>query len=92
MIFWGLWLIPLAMLIWKSRYLPRFLAIWLIINGIAYVAQSLTGLLLPQYEDTVGNFIFPALFGEVAFLLWILVMGAKAPSAPAIAPPQPARI
>jgi uncharacterized protein DUF4386 len=54
-IFWGLWLFPLAILVYRSRFLPRFLGVWLIINGFAYVAISLTGLLLPQYEDKVSR-------------------------------------
>jgi hypothetical protein len=77
MVFWGLWLFPLSVLIWKSRYLPRFLAVWLVINGVAYLAQSLTGLLVPQFDDLVANIAFPAQFGEVAFMLWILTMGSK---------------
>ena len=28
-ILWGVWLIPLAMLVYRSRFLPRFLGIWL---------------------------------------------------------------
>ena len=76
-IFWGLWLFPLALLVYRSRFLPRFLGVWLIINGFAYLAISFTGLLLPRYEDVVSNIAFPALFGELAFLLWILIMGAK---------------
>ena len=76
-IFWGLWLFPLAILVYRSRFLPRFLGVWLIINGFAYLAHSFTGLLLPHYEDAVGNISFPALFGEVAFVLWLLIMGAK---------------
>ena len=76
-IFWGLWLIPLAILVYRSRFLPRFLGVWLIVNGFAYLANSFTGLLLPYYQKAVGNFTFPILTGEVAFLLWLLVMGAK---------------
>jgi hypothetical protein len=76
-IFWGLWLFPLAILVYRSRFLPRFLGVWLIINGLAYLVISLTGLLLPHYEDAVVNITFPALTGEVAFLLWLLIMGAK---------------
>jgi hypothetical protein len=76
-ILWGLWLFPLAILVYRSRFLPRFLGVWLIINGFAYLAMSFTGLLLPQYEDTVSNIAFPAQLGEVAFMLWLLVMGAK---------------
>lgn len=76
-IFWGLWLFPLAALVYRSRLLPRFLGIWLAINGLAYLALSITGLLLPRYENMVSMYIFPAQLGEVAFMLWLLVMGAK---------------
>jgi hypothetical protein len=63
-ILWGLWLFPLAILVCRSRFLPRFLGVWLIINGFAYLTISFTGLLLPQYEDMVSNVAFPALLGE----------------------------
>jgi hypothetical protein len=76
-ILWGLWLFPLAMLVYRSRFLPRFLGIWLIINGFAYLAMSLTGLLLSQYEDMVSNIAFPALMGEMAIMLWLLIKGAR---------------
>ena len=78
---WGLWLFPLALLVWKSRSLPKFLSVWLTINGLAYVAGSLTGWLLPQYEQRVFNYSMPALLGEVAIMLWLVIKGAK--------PPQP---
>ena len=76
-IFWGLWLFPLAILVYRSRFLPRFLGVWLIINGLAYLALSFTGILTPQYEDMVSNIAFPAQLGEVAFMLWLLIKGAK---------------
>ncbi len=76
-IFWGLWLLPLAFLVIRSGFLPRFLGVWLIINGFAYVITSFTGLLLPQYESMVSNITFPALLGELAFMLWLLIRGAK---------------
>ena len=76
-IFWGLWLFPLAILVYRSRFLPRFLGVWLILNGFGYLAISLTGLLLPHYGKAVGNIAFPALTGEVAFVLWLLIKGAK---------------
>jgi hypothetical protein len=77
MIFWGLWLVPLGILVYKSHFLPRFLGVWLIINGLGYLSVSLTGLLLPQYKDVVGNITLPVLTGEVVFMLWLLIMGAK---------------
>jgi uncharacterized protein DUF4386 len=77
-ILWGLWLLPLAILVIRSRFLPRFLGFWLVLNGFAYLIVSLTGLLLPQYEGTVSNIAFPALLGELAFMLWLLIGGARA--------------
>jgi hypothetical protein len=76
-IFWGLWLFPFGVLVFRSRFLPRFLGVWLIINGFAYLALSFTGVLFPQYEDLVSNIAFPAQLGEVAIMLWLLIKGAK---------------
>ncbi len=76
-IFWGLWLFPLAILVYRSRFLPRFLGLWLIINGFALLVLSFISLLLPQYKDMVFKIAFPAMLGEVAFMLWLLIMGAK---------------
>ncbi len=77
--FWGLWLFPLAILVYRSRFLPRFLGVWLMITGFFYLVLSLTGLMLPQYKDMVLHSVFalPAEVGEVAFMLWILIVGAK---------------
>src|SRR5438445_6029397 len=59
-ILWGLWLLPLALLVYRSRFLPRFLGVWLIINGFAYVILSFTGILLPQYQNKVFIISQPA--------------------------------
>jgi hypothetical protein len=84
-ILWGLWLFPLAILVYRSRFLPRFLGVWLVINGFAYVTMSFTGLLLPQYHNKVFVFSQPALFGELALMLWLVIKGAvpKPAAAPA---------
>ncbi len=74
-IFWGLWLLPLAILIYRSRFIPRFVAVWLTINGFAYVAMSLVSLLMPQYGRSVSNILFPALTGELVLMLWLLIGG-----------------
>jgi hypothetical protein len=79
-ILWGLWLLPLAVLVYRSRFLPRFLGVWLTINGFAYVILSFTGILFPQYENRVFLISQPALFGELAFMLWLVIKGAKLPA------------
>ena len=79
-IFFGLWLLPLALLVYRSRFLPRFLGVWLAIDGFAWVILSLTGVLLPQYYDKVFTYCQPASFGEVALMLWLVIRGAKPPA------------
>jgi len=76
-IFWGLWLFPFGLLVFRSGFLPRILGVWLIINGFAYLAISFTGLLLPEYESMVFNSALPATLGEIAIMLWLLIKGAK---------------
>ena len=83
-IFWGLWLFPFGLLVYRSRFLPRILGVWLIINCFAYLAVSFTGLLWPQYEEMLFNRAFPAMLGELAIMLWLVIMGAK--EQPAAAP------
>jgi hypothetical protein len=75
--FWGLWLFPLALLIYKSRFLPQFLGVWLALAGLAWVILSLTSTLLPEYQDTVNSYLQPAIVGEIVFMLWLLIKGAK---------------
>ncbi|NYF88229.1 DUF4386 domain-containing protein [Tunturiibacter empetritectus] len=79
-IFFGLWLLPLALLVYESRLLPRLLGVWLAIDGLAWIILSLTGILLPRYYDNVFRWAQPAFFGEVAFMLWLVIKGARSPA------------
>lgn len=84
-ILWGIWLLPLAVLVYRSRFLPRFLAVWLALGGFAYLALSLSGMLWPQYQDKVFSISQPAFFGEIALMLWLVVKGARPQAACSIA-------
>jgi hypothetical protein len=89
-ILWGVWLLPLAVLVYRSRFLPRFLGVWLALGGVAYIILSLTGELVPQYQQKVFAYAQPALFGEVAITLWLVIMGARPPALDARSPSFPA--
>jgi hypothetical protein len=82
-IFWGLWLLPFGLLVYRSRFLPRILGVWLILNCFAYLAVSVTGILWPRYEAIVSNWVFPIMVGELAIMLWLIIMGAKEQAAAA---------
>jgi hypothetical protein len=68
------------MLVYRSRFLPRFLGVWVAIGGIAYLALSLTAVLWPQYQDKVFSYSQPAFFGEIALTLWLVIKGARPPA------------
>jgi len=76
-IFWGLWLLPLGLLVFRSGFLPRLLGAWLILACFGWIVVCLTGLLAPEYYDRVYKFTEPIRLGEVALLLWLIVMGAR---------------
>lgn len=76
-LFWGLWLFPLALLVYRSRFLPRFLGVWLALAGVAWVVLSLASIVLPQYQRAVYAASQPAILGEVVFMLWLVIRGAK---------------
>jgi hypothetical protein len=78
-IFWGLWLFPFGLLVFRSGFLPRFIGVWLMINCFGWLALSTTALFFPTYYGTAFQWSQPVLFGELAIMLWLLIKGAKVP-------------
>ena len=76
-IFWGLWLFPLGLLVYRSGFFPRILGVLLMLRCFAYVVESFIYFLLPQYGDMVHRWMRPLRFGELLFMFWLLIVGAK---------------
>ena len=77
-LFWGLWLLPLGFLVYRSRFIPRIFGVLLILNGLAYMLSSVTYFAAPQYVDLVSRItIGPKFAGELPFLLWLLIKGVR---------------
>jgi hypothetical protein len=81
-IFWGLWLFPFGLLVFRSGFLPRFLGVWLMINCFGYLALSVIALFFQPYYNGAFKMLQPVLFGELAIMLWLLIKGAKVQSPP----------
>ena len=79
-IFWGVWLFPFGLLVFRSGFLPRFIGVWLMINCFGYVALSVIALFFPTYYSAAFKFGQPILFGELAIMLWLLIKGARVPA------------
>ena len=76
--FWGLWLFPFGLLVYKSGFIPRILGVLLIIAGIAYVVDSSIFILFPNYRAFVKQpILLLVAIGEISITLWLLIKGIK---------------
>lgn len=75
--FFGFHLLLLARILER----PRFIALFLAIAGIMYVVDTCAHFLLPNYAAYAETFLMlvavPSILGEMAFAVWLLVMGGK---------------
>ena len=74
LIIFGIHLLLLGYLIYRSGYIPRILGILLVIDGLGWVIDSLQPYLFPNAHL---GFIFVTFFGELIFMLWLLIRGWK---------------
>ena len=76
-IFFSVWLLPLGYLVYKSRFLPKFLGLLLILDFFGNMSWFLQGFLLPDYKILAypGNAI--SLIAEISLTVWLLVMAVK---------------
>jgi hypothetical protein len=76
-VFWGSWLFPFGALLYKSGFVPRPLGVWVILGGLAWLADCFTGFLFPAYDSKV--FLYGQVFmqGELVTMLWLMIVGAK---------------
>jgi Domain of unknown function (DUF4386) len=79
-LFWGLWLFPFGLLVFRSGFIPRFIGVWLMINCSGWVALSIIAFFFNDYYEASFRYSQPILFGEFAIMLWLLIKGAKVPT------------
>src|SRR5437763_9923096 len=58
-IFWGLWLFPFGLLVFRSGFIPRVIGVWLMINCFGYVALSVIALFFPDYYQAAFRYSQP---------------------------------
>ncbi|MBE9509820.1 MAG: DUF4386 domain-containing protein [Bacteroidetes bacterium] len=75
-IFFGFHLALLGYLVFKSCYIPRILGVLLVVAGLGYLIDNFVKFLLPNYDLAISMITF---IGELLFMLWLLIKGAKIP-------------
>ncbi len=78
-VFWGLWLIPMGVLVYRSGFIPKIIGISLWIAAFAYLASNFTFLLLPQYKTAVSPILDGLAMLELPIILWLVIVGARTP-------------
>jgi len=80
-IFYGLWLMPLGYLAYRSAgMLPRWLGVLLIVGGACYLVDVLAQFLVPDIGERIATFVvIPSAIAEIATLAYLLVIGVKTP-------------
>ena len=71
-IFWGLWLLPMGYLTFKSGFLPKIIGVLLIIACFGYLIDSFIFFFVPDFGIEFSQFTF---LGELFITLWLLIKG-----------------
>lgn len=74
MVLFGIHLVVLGCLIYRSGYIPRILGILLVIDGLGWLTESLRPYLFPNAHL---GFLFITFLGELFFMFWLLITGWK---------------
>src|SRR5215217_5791845 len=77
-VFFGLWLVPLGYLAYRSGMFPKALGVVLIVAGVCYLVDLFAAFLAPDIGEIIHTFlIIPPIIGEVWMLGYLLVIGVK---------------
>jgi Domain of unknown function (DUF4386) len=80
-IFFGLWLVPLGYLAYRSAMFPKPLGVVLIVGGACYLVGMLAVFLVPEFGERINTIVtIPCTIAEVSMLLYLLVVGVKTPT------------
>ncbi len=77
-IFFGLWLLPMGYLAFKSGMFVKPLGVLLILAGISYIVDLLAAFLLPEVSAQIhGLLSIPPSIAEPWMVLYLLIIGVK---------------
>lgn len=83
LLLFGLHLLLLAWLAWRSGDVPKVLAALLAVAGVGYAFDSLAAVLVGHGAPTIAEFTF---IGEVALAVWLIVWSRRLPRGQADSP------
>jgi Domain of unknown function (DUF4386) len=79
-VFWGLWLFPLALMLWRLGGARKVVAALVATAGVGYLVGATANLVLPQFEPQVRGWVQLMLMGELAVILWFVGFSFRRPA------------
>ncbi|MGH2472607.1 MAG: DUF4386 domain-containing protein [Candidatus Limnocylindria bacterium] len=77
-IFFGLWLVPLGYLAYRSGMFPRALGVLLVVGGVSYLVDMVALFLVPEFGAAVNGFVtIPPAVAELWMVGYLLVKGVR---------------
>lgn len=73
-IFWGLWLLPMGYLVFKSNYIPKIIGVLLLIGCLGYLIDFVTFFVFPNFGVVLSGYTW---LGEVLMVFWLLIKGVN---------------
>jgi hypothetical protein len=79
-IFFGLWLLPLGYLAYRSAMFPKALGVMLVVGGACYLVGLLAVFLVPDSGEKINVVVtIPSTIAELSMVGYLLVKGVKTP-------------
>jgi hypothetical protein len=80
-VFFGLWLVPLGYLAYKSELFPKWLGALLIVGGVCYLVDLFAAFLAPDFDQMIRAFILiPSATAEISMVFYLLIVGVRVPA------------
>jgi hypothetical protein len=74
LIFFGVHLVLIGYLAYRSGYMAKVFGILLVVAGLGYLIDGFGTVLVPNYSIDMAQFTF---VGEAALMFWLLIKGAR---------------
>ena len=76
-IFWGLWLLPIGMLIFRSKLMPKIVGILLFVACLSHVVAFAVFFFAHDFFANAETVIYALGMGEFVLVAWLLIKGVK---------------
>ena len=76
-IFFGVWLLPLGYLVFKSGFIPKIIGVVMLVHFVGWISTFFQTFLFPDFTVLRSITFSLGLISELGLTLWLLIIGVK---------------